>query len=608
MFSVDFLSISELQALRSPSTFAQVAPGRWLFQEGDVELQLEEMSGDCEGFVGSQLFVLRGRGFNLPPSPWLRLNGFRLHPATESALANGYQCWTYSPILGARDILPPEHEPLQRTFGDFGIYEYAQRPGVFHSWMFSYSVLEDCVSWTGGNPFFGSLLEDLCHSVFEFDIPEKVYSIALDWEGLQLDGLKGDADGWKTLGTWVLPREDAENFLPLSTAAETWMEAIRKRELVGRGASNVSWDERRPVFGYTSWYYRYTDISAEWLHANLAGQTSDLGWQVFQVDDGYQRKVGDWLVRAEAFPDGVEALVPKIQERGLTPGIWCAPFVAVEGSESLATHDAWLLRDADGERVLCGDFFHWGGKFYAFDTENPEFISYLEEVLDTLIGKWGFRFIKADFLYASARVAVGGLTRAQRASRAHQFFWDACRKRGAALLSCGATLSSALGRCEFSRIGPDVEPFWKEVPPDGVGSREACWCHHGIVNAATRACLDGVAFGNDPDVFFLRDESCTLSPADKVFLAKTNAAFGSLLFCSDDPNTYGEWHRRVIRDLSELAGKPGMPHPDGRVTRIRRREAAGRRQGEREILLVERERAVHEVDFVRREFRRNEVC
>ena len=60
----------------------------------------------------------------------------------------------------------------------------------------------------------------------------------------------------------------------------------------------------KPVFGYTSWYRHYQDISEDVLLHDLEGlRSSPIKPDIFQIDDGYQCAVGDWLrVDAEKFP------------------------------------------------------------------------------------------------------------------------------------------------------------------------------------------------------------------------------------------------------------------------------------------------------------------
>ena len=80
---------------------------------------------------------------------------------------------------------------------------------------------------------------------------------------------------------------------------------------------------------------------------------------------------------------------------------------------------------------------------------------------------------------------------------------------------------------------------------------------------ALRRQLGGRAFGNDPDVFFLRDENCSLSPAQKRFLAETNVRYGQVLLISDDPSAYTpemkEQYRSLRRKWAENTGFGSRP-------------------------------------------------
>jgi hypothetical protein len=477
------------------------------------------------------------------PFTWLRLKGFELHECTTAALANGYQCWSYSPVLTKDEVLKSENNDLQKYFGDDSIYKYAEKPGVFHSFSFSYSVI-DGLDKKSGNPFFAAVYEDFALTVFEFDLKEKKFQIAFDVEGLSFSQL--DLSG--KIGMWLIPESKSANFLPLNQATSAWMEMVRKEESIFRHADNIS-DMKldRPLLGYTSWYYKYTDISEKWLLENLKALPKD--WNVFQIDDGYQTKVGDWTTFSKGFPNGLDNIIKEVRSRKMIPGIWCAPFVAMHDSEIVAKHPEWLLTDENGERVVCGDFEHWGGKFFAFDTENEGYKKHITEVFSTYFKTWGFKFLKADFLYASGMIAKDGMSRNQRASRAHQFIWDLCRSFGVTFLSCGATLSSAYGRCDFSRIGADVLPAWEDEKLTKYTSREKVSTYASITNALTRGILDGIAFFNDPDVIILRDDDNKLTYDERLTLTAVNSAFGSLIFNSDNLADYDKWQESVLDEV-----------------------------------------------------------
>jgi hypothetical protein len=511
------------------------------------------------------------------PFRWLRICGFKLHTTAESALANGYQCWSESPVLGRKDVLDPESFPEREVFGDSGFYRYAQLPGHFHSWSMTYTSLEG----TAHNAFYGALDEDLFHSVFEVNMEERSLDIAMECEGADFSRIRSPRDNQqddKLLGSWLLA-EPSNFFLPeISVVSKLWMKLIRLHERIPRGETQEEFVAHiRPLRGYTSWYHRYNNISEQTLSDDLSGLDTQKGYGVFQVDDGYQANVGDWLKSSAGFPHGLTSLFAEAKNKGLERGIWCAPFIALEHSNIVKLHPEWVLKDRSGQPVVCGNHPLWGGLFFALDTENSEFRAHLSHVLKTYFKDWGCSFLKADFLYASARIPSGTLTRAQRAARAHQFLYDECRKHGAKLLSCGATLSSAYGRCHYSRIGPDVGETWENNEMGAATSREKVSTRATLVNTITRALFDGVCFGNDPDVVILRDDSQQMTREQRHLLSTLNAHLGRLVFCSDPVRQFSEWQDQewtqigshmTERQKHSLSAICGRPAPSGTLYQV----------------------------------------
>lgn len=535
--------------------------GTFRSSEGaSVRFVLKRRALDQDGLPGMQLWTLAAaqdsdlNEQSLGKYGYLRIGGFSLHPSTSAALSNGYQCWSEAPFVGKDTVLPREQFRDRFPYGDGEFYLYRQEPGVFHSWSFSYGAIEG----VDNNSFFGALREDLFYSAFEFNLRGESIGIALDVEGASWDTSKFSLqtilgeEMW-IVGEWIIPDPQAVSFLPLSEMAERWMQMVRDREFYPRSTfSNEEYEERRRrVKGYTSWYYHYNRISEKLLDRFVDIVADRTDWTIFQVDDGYQARIGDWLVPSSGFPNGVKPIATKAVSRGLVPGIWCAPYIVMDNSKLFSSHPDWLLKGADGRPVLCGKHPLWGGRFYALDSEHPEVRQYLDEVLKTFIQDWGFQFIKADFLYATARVASGGLTRAERAVRAHQYLYELCIKYGARLLSCGATLMSAYGRSDYSRIGADVSEVWENASEGAVPSREKVSTRSALNNAVTRSCLDGAAFGNDPDVIILRSERQLLGRRVRWMIAEVNSCLGSLLFSSDNPSRYGSWQTQVMTQMNQ---------------------------------------------------------
>ena len=59
-------------------------------------------------------------------------------------------------------------------------------------------------------------------------------------------------------------------------------------------------------------------------------------------------------------------------------------------------------------------------------------------------------------------------------------------------------------------------------------------------------------FGNDPDVFLLRDENIKLNKEQREALSKLNALFGSVLFTSDNIATYDEEKKKLFDEALKI--------------------------------------------------------
>jgi len=493
--------------------------------------------------------------FKASGEKWITLQGLRFPRPSTAFLANGYQCWTESTFITKKTILKKESHDPQRYFGDDQIWNYKETPGRGHSW--SFTIL---VSGDSGNPcnfFYGALAEDKGFGLFDVNLQEQTIDFWIDCEGS--DGSEITKELFTSqqylITAFILPATDALGTVPLHEIAAEWQNQIRSYESLPRRPKRHL-NLTPPVTGYTSWYNRFTEIDEAWLLKHTQSVAQSTHWKIFQIDDGYQAKIGDWLLPAKGFPNGIEPVLQSARENGLTPGIWLAPFVAIWNSALVQSHPEWLALD-DGKEIVAGDFSHWGGKFYVLDHANPAYQSYMASVLKHF-ASLGVKFIKADFLYAASIRPRGGKTRAQLSSEAHQWFYDLCAKNDMMFLSCGAPLSSAYGRCDFSRIGPDISLDWDFLPLLGTSSREKPSVRSSLINTVTRAILNGHAFWNDPDVVILRTENTSLSDREKKALVHINRAFGGLLFSSDSPENYGDREKLLLKTMEDGLGLEGI--------------------------------------------------
>jgi len=301
----------------------------------------------------------------------------------------------------------------------------------------------------------------------------------------------------------------------------------------------------KKIFGYTSWYNYYQDINEEIILRDLAAL--DERFNLFQIDDGFETFVGDWLdVDAKKFPRGLSPVADAIHDAGYMAGIWLAPFVAEEKSRLFAEHRDWFKTGPDGEPVKCGS--NWSG-FFALDLERDEVKDYIRRCL-THYSDMGFDFFKLDFLYAASLPDYDGKTRSQSAEYAYSFLREVLGEK--LILGCGATTSNAAGKFDYLRVGPDVSLKFDDVWYMRFMHRERISTKVTIQNTIYRSFMDASFFGNDPDVFLLRDDNISLSPEQRRALVTLNALFGSVMMTSDNIAEYDVAKRELLSRSLEL--------------------------------------------------------
>lgn len=293
------------------------------------------------------------------------------------------------------------------------------------------------------------------------------------------------------------------------------------------------------LFGYTSWYNYYQNINEQIILRDL--DALDERFNLFQIDDGYQTFVGDWLdVDENKFPHGISFIPEKAHARGFKAGIWLAPFVAEEKSRLFREHPEFFKRDRKGAFVKCGS--NWSG-FYALDLEKPEVKDYVKTCLRHY-ADMGFDLFKLDFLYAASLPEYDGKTRSEAAEESYAFLREVLADK--LILGCGATTFNAKGKFDYLRVGTDVSLSFDDAFYMRLFHRERPSTKATLQNTIYRSFMDGAFFGNDPDVFLLREENLSLSEGNKRALLTVNALFGSVLMTSDNIGAYDKKQKEEL--------------------------------------------------------------
>lgn len=315
--------------------------------------------------------------------------------------------------------------------------------------------------------------------------------------------------------------------------------------------------------GWCSWYHYFHRISEEVVRSNLAGAPS-WPFEVFQVDDGWQAGIGDWLSTSATFPRGLDALASSIRAAGYRAGLWLAPFLAAPDSDVARGHPDWMAGrvSSSGQTVPLHAWFNptWGGgrggRMFALDTSNPEVIEHLESV-GRILADIGFGYLKLDFTFAPSGDGVWSDPAMTPAARVRAGF-DAIR-RGAGddcfILACGAPLSHVMGSVDAARIGADVAPLWSldpaaEVIPGYLATQPAT--AHAWSATAARSFMHRRFWLNDPDCVMLRTKETDLTPEQAATWARAVGLSGGLALVSDDLALLDDDARRLLAEVVSL--------------------------------------------------------
>ena len=304
--------------------------------------------------------------------------------------------------------------------------------------------------------------------------------------------------------------------------------------------------ENNKVLGYTSWYNYYQNINESIILRDL--DALDERFNLFQIDDGYETFVGDWLdIDPNKFPNGFKEIVNKIHSKGYKAGIWLAPFVAEEKSKLFNEHKEYFKKDKMGNYIKCGG--NWSG-FYALDIDNKEAMDYVKKCLEYYM-ELGFDFFKLDFLYAISLPRYYDKTKAMATEMAYKLIRDTLKDK--LILGCGALPFASSSYFDFLRIGPDVSLKFDDVWFMRMAHRERISTKITLQNTIYRSIFNRHLFLNDPDVFLLRDDNIELSKKQKEALLVINALFGNVLMTSDNIKNYDDESKELLSYAFELS-------------------------------------------------------
>ena len=437
--------------------------------------------------------------------------------------SSGWQSWSYAGLVRADQSMPRTRlGPIRRPMVDQPGASISRGQGRVRSDMFG--VLLDRNSHAG--ILAGFLSQTAAFGTVVSYMGGEKPSLHLR---TNLDGVLVDPGESFISDLACIDFIDTKSSDPLSTYLE--LTAIENSARI----ANTS------PLGWCSWYYYFQEVHQIHVQDHLKWAKEyedDIPLEVYQIDDGYQSNIGDWLTTNERFPSGMAQLAGNIQGAGYEAGLWIAPFIALRDAQIVQRNPAWVLRNRYGLPVNTG--WVWESFGRALDVTHPGVQENVARVMDTVVNRWGYSYIKLDFLYAAALTGKRynpRLTGAQALRKILMMIREVAGEEST-LVGCGCPLGSGIGIFDSMRVGPDVAPSWKPryAFVDALIQNELDLpsARNALHNTITRAPFHRRWWINDPDCLLLRRTETQLSEAEVQALVTVVALSGGAAMVSDD--------------------------------------------------------------------------
>jgi len=312
--------------------------------------------------------------------------------------------------------------------------------------------------------------------------------------------------------------------------------------------------------GYCTWYSKpHGGASDEEHMAELAEycgrELTKFGFNLLQIDDKWQLSRRDFTNYNPKgpYPNGMKPPAEKINEEGMTAGIWFIPTGWDPNRPAFDDHQDWFVHKKDGSIYTV----YWAGS--CLDMTHPEAREFLYDVIAQMTREWGYKYIKIDGLWTGMATKIlypkpdyrddnlGDAVFHDPAKTNIETYRDGLKLvrkasgRDVYILGCNIaqnmrTLGASIGLVDGMRVGSDIGARWSGILSGATMGTRLYFMHNRL-------------WHNDPDCLMLR-EPLTLDQA---------RAWGSWIGISGQLNVASEWLPGLPDDRLEIV-KRSMPN------------------------------------------------
>ncbi len=300
----------------------------------------------------------------------------------------------------------------------------------------------------------------------------------------------------------------------------------------------------RPITcGWSSWPEFYTKIN-ETKIINVAkaakkNHFSDFGFNIIQLDDGFQKQFGDWDGNVY-FPHGMEWLAAEIKKIGFESGIWTGPYTISLNHDIVKSNPEWLFHD-QSEKIRNDSYFNIFPA-YSIDVTHPKAKEWFTGMFHEMSSDWGYSLFKLDLpgAFLSPNIYSNPYLTKTEAYRDALRALRAGIGEGANILNLGP-LSSA-GLVDEQRISGDIAASWEVFSRIGRTGRAVPKKYY----------LHNRLFHIDADHVVVRDPLTI----DQAHVLATNVAMsGGVTLAGDDLTKLPKERMNIIKQVMPTYGE-----------------------------------------------------
>ena len=129
---------------------------------------------------------------------------------------------------------------------------------------------------------------------------------------------------------------------------------------------------------------------------DIAKSAADVGIELFVLDDGWfgernddYRGLGDWYPNTNKLPSGISGLSKKVNDLGLSFGLWIEPEMVNKDSELYRNHPDWIISTPNRSDSH-------GRNQYVLDFSRHEVVDYIHEMISKVLRESNISYIKWD--------------------------------------------------------------------------------------------------------------------------------------------------------------------------------------------------------------------